>query len=56
MVRRGYRSGLLLPQVAVEQGWSREELLEWTCRKAGLPPDAWKDPRTEIFVFSADVF
>jgi hypothetical protein len=56
MVRRGHRSGLLLPQVAVEHGWSREELLEWTCRKAGLPPDAWKDPRTEIFVFSADVF
>lgn len=34
--------GLLLPQVAVEHGWEREEFLNETCRKAGLPLDAWK--------------
>jgi AmmeMemoRadiSam system protein B/AmmeMemoRadiSam system protein A len=53
---KGARRGLLLPQVAVEYGWDRETFLEQTCLKAGLPPDAWKDPKTEIYVFSADVF
>lgn len=56
LVRRGYHSGLLLPQVAEEHGWGRREFLEWTCRKAGLSLDAWKDSETEIYVFSADVF
>lgn len=48
--------GLLLPQVAVERGWDRETFLAHTCRKAGLPKDAWKRPETEISVFSAEVF
>jgi AmmeMemoRadiSam system protein A len=56
MMRRGYHSGLLLPQVATEQGWDRETFLRHTCRKAGLPEDAWKDPQTEIEIFSAIVF
>jgi AmmeMemoRadiSam system protein A len=56
LVRRGGRSGLLLPQVAEEQGWEREQLLSHTCRKAGLPPDAWRDPDTRIEVFTAIVF
>lgn len=56
LVRRGLRSGLLLPQVATEQGWGREELLEHTCRKAGLPGDAWLDPATKIEIFGAFVF
>jgi hypothetical protein len=55
-IRKGYHSGLLLPQVASERGWGREEFLRWTCRKAGLPDQAWKDPDTELFLFSADVF
>ncbi len=49
-------SGLLLPQVPVEQGWDRRTFLEQTCRKAGLPKDAWKDPDTDIFQFTAFVF
>ena len=49
-------SGLLLPQVATEWGWDRETFLEHTCKKAGLPTDAWKDENTEIYIFSADVF
>lgn len=53
--RRGY-SGLLLPQVATEHGWNRKEFLEWTCWKAGLPKEAWKEKETEIYIFSADVF
>ena len=49
-------SGILLPQVAPEQGWNSEELLEGTCEKAGLPPDAWRDPRVRVLRFEADVF
>jgi uncharacterized protein (TIGR00296 family) len=55
-VVRGAYSGLLLPQVPGEYGWDREEFLEKTCRKAGLPEDAWRDPETEIFRFEAEVF
>ena len=53
---RGYNSGLLLPQVAVEYGWDRETFLKETCYKAGLPPQAWMDKETEIYIFSADYF
>jgi AmmeMemoRadiSam system protein B/AmmeMemoRadiSam system protein A len=53
---KGSRSGLLLPQVATEYGWDRLMFLENTCRKAGLPKDAWKEKETEIHIFSADVF
>lgn len=55
-LRKGSRGGLLLPQVAVEQGWDRETFLRQTCHKAGLPADAWRDPDTELFVFTAEVF
>jgi MEMO1 family protein len=55
-VRKGHRAGLLLPQVATEYGWDRDTFLKETCRKAGLAPDAWRDPETEIYLFSADVF
>ena len=49
------RRGLLLPQVPVEHGWDRITFLEQTCRKAGLPPDAWKQGAT-IEAFTAEVF
>jgi AmmeMemoRadiSam system protein A len=52
----GYKSGLLLPQVAVEYKWNRETFLQETCYKAGLPPDAWMNEETEIYIFSADYF
>lgn len=48
--------GLLLPQVALEHRLSREQFLEETCRKAGLPREAWKDPETHIFGFTCEVF
>lgn len=48
--------GVLLPQVAYERGWTREEFLAQTCRKAGLPPDAWKRPEAQIHSFEAEVF
>ena len=49
------RRGLLLPQVAIEWGWNREEFVEQTCRKAGLPKDAWSRG-AKLFKFEADVF
>lgn len=56
IVRRGSASGLLLPQVATEYGWSREAFLSQTCVKAGLPPDSWRSPDCRIERFSAEVF
>jgi AmmeMemoRadiSam system protein A len=56
MMKRGFRSGLLLPQVATEQGWDRETFLTHACYKAGLPGDAWKSPDTTIEIFTALVF
>lgn len=56
VIRRGLLAGLLLPQVATEYGWNREEFLDHTCLKAGLAPGDWKKPGTEIRIFSADVF
>jgi len=55
-IRKGYHSGLLLPQVATENGWDREQFLEWVCRKAGLQPNAWNKSDVELYIFSADVF
>ena len=52
----GYKSGLLLPQVAVEYEWDRESFLKETCHKAGLPMRAWMDEETEIYIFSAEYF
>jgi AmmeMemoRadiSam system protein A len=56
LIKRGFRSGLLLPQVATEQGWDRQTFLEHTCRKAGLPADAWSSPESSLEIFSAIVF
>jgi len=53
---KGFHSGLLLPQVATEYEWDRITFLKETCRKAGLPEDAWEDADTQIFIFSAHVF
>lgn len=57
LIRNGFRSGVYLPQVATETGWTRTECLTSLCvHKAGLPSDAWKDPVTDIYVFTAEVF
>ncbi len=55
-MKRGYHSGVLLPQVATEQGWDRETFLAQTCRKAGMESSCYLDPKTEIFTFEAIVF
>jgi len=57
IVKRGFNSGVYLPQVANETGWNREEFLTSLCaHKAGLAPDAWKNPTTEMYIFTAEVF
>jgi AmmeMemoRadiSam system protein A len=56
VMTNGFRSGLLLPQVATEYGWDRDTFLTHTCQKAGLPSDCWHSPDTEIEIFSAVVF
>jgi hypothetical protein len=56
IMERGPYRGLLLPQVAVEQGWDRKTFLDHTCLKAGLPPGAWKDGETKILRFQAIIF
>jgi len=55
-IARGERRGVLLPQVATAYGWDRETFLSQCCLKAGLPPDAWRDPATELLIFEAEVF
>ncbi len=56
LVRRGAQRGLFLPQVAVEHKLDKETFLARCCtEKAGLPPDAWKDPKTEVLLFTAEV-
>lgn len=56
IVEKDFHRGLLLPQVATEEGWGVQTFLEHTCLKAGLPEDAWKDDKTSIYRFSAIVF
>jgi len=56
-IKKGYASGCFLPQVATETGWDKEEFLSYCCaHKAGLTPDAWRDPETEVYLFTAEVF
>jgi len=56
IVRRGWRQGVLLPQVAVDYGWRGAEFLTAACRKAGLSPEAWRESDCQLFVFQTDVF
>ncbi|ROR01607.1 AmmeMemoRadiSam system protein B [Desulfosoma caldarium] len=56
VIRKGYHNGLLLPQVAVEHAWGKEEFLNWTCKKAGLSPECWRDGNVEVYRFGAEVF
>ena len=56
-IKSGCTAGCFLPQVATETGWSKEQFLSYCCaHKAGLSADAWKDPKTEVYLFTAEVF
>lgn len=56
IVDAGHARGLLLPHVATEYGWSREEFLNHTCLKAGLPSLRWKQPGLTLYSFTTDTF
>ena len=56
LVTRDAHKGLLLPQVATSRNWSARRFLEETCTKAGLPRDAWRDPATTVFGFTAEIY
>ncbi|GHV03194.1 hypothetical protein FACS189485_05670 [Spirochaetia bacterium] len=55
LIHRG-RSGVLLPQVPVEQGWDLDEYLDYICVKAGLPAHSYEAPGAELYTFTAAVF
>ena len=55
-IKKGNNSATFLPQVAVEQKWTLNELMENVCLKAGIDKDGWKSPDTEISVYTAIVF
>jgi len=56
-IKKGHASGCFLPQVATETGWSKEKFLSYCCaHKAGLAADAWREPETEVYLFTADIF
>jgi AmmeMemoRadiSam system protein A len=54
VIDAGFARGLLLPQVASEQHWSREEFLRRTALKAGLPPDAWRKSGIRLYRFTTE--
>ncbi len=56
ILSKGTNRAVFLPQVAVEQGWDRQEMLEGLCMKAGLSPNAWREGRCVLEVFQAEVF
>ncbi|MCL5112337.1 MAG: TIGR00296 family protein [Candidatus Marsarchaeota archaeon] len=56
IIEYGLYSGLLLPEVAVEQKWDREQLLDGACEKAGLPTGYWKQPNVKLYKFETQVF
>ncbi|MDP7636467.1 MAG: AmmeMemoRadiSam system protein A [Phycisphaerae bacterium] len=56
-VVQGARSGCFLPEVATDMGWGAEEFLDQCCQgKANLPPGAWRDPRTTVYLFTSEKF
>lgn len=57
LVRHGLHQGLFLPQVATEHRLDKETFLSRCCsEKAGLPPDAWRNPDTQVLLFTTQVF
>ncbi len=57
VIRSGNRSGVFLPQVANETGWTLEEFLSQLCfKKAGIDKDGWRGKEVDIFVFTTQIF
>jgi len=56
LVRRGRAQAVLLPQVATEHRFTADAFLSAVCHKAGLAAGAWREPDTQVFTFTADIF
>ena len=57
LVKDHFRSGVYLPQVAIETGWTKEEFMNSLCgQKAGMDTDAWKKGKCQIYIYTAEVF
>lgn len=56
MIKYGFKSGVLLPIVAVEELWNKEEFLSNLCMKADLPEDSWRRPEIDLYKFTSQVF
>ena len=56
IIKAGFNSGLLLPQVPIEYGWTEEQFLSHTCEKAGIPRDFWKNKEAQVLKFEGIVF
>ena len=56
IIQKGYARGLLLPQVAPENGFSVEEVLDHTCMKAGISADSWMDESCDVYKFQGQIF
>lgn len=56
LIKHGYHSGLLLPQVPKEYGWDERKFLDYTCQKAGLPPGCWMEKDAQVFTFKGIIF
>ena len=56
IIRKGTGSAVFLPQVAPEQGWTREQTLDNLCLKGGMPKDEWRKPGMTFLTFTAQVF
>jgi uncharacterized protein (TIGR00296 family) len=56
IVEYGLYSGLLLPEVPVEENWDKATFLSYTCLKAGLPPNAWLELPIKVYRFQSQIF
>ena len=56
IIQKGYSRGLLLPQVATENGFNVENFLEHTCMKAGISADSWMDESCDVYKFQGQIF
>ena len=56
IIKAGFNSGLLLPQVPIEYGWTEEQFLSHTCEKAGLSRDFWKNKEAQVLKFEGIIF
>ena len=56
IIQKGYARGLLLPQVAVENAFTKEDFLNHTCMKAGISADCWMDQSCDVYKFQGQIF